>query len=157
MKKKWQIKDLIDLEYFLHDDERRPYISDEPHPDRNIYLKNIKPIIEKENAAGSSHLRKDIIRLWIDHRRRMAKTSQGPEEAVLPGAAFEEVYTVLLYAIVAIGFVSGAGLAFSLLTYHGSKPLNVTVYLGIFVIGQAGLIFGLILFSFLRRYVKIFS
>jgi len=159
MRKKWKIKDLIDLEYFLHDDDDGSDTAEVPHPDRRIYLEKIKPVLEKRRAGEKENkkrslLRRDIFRFWLDYQRDMAKASMG-QDAVLPGEVFEEVYTALLYTFLAIGFLSGAGLAFSLLTYHGAKPLNVSLYLGVFVIGQLLLVAVLFIVCFFRRTIKI--
>jgi len=155
MKKSWQVKDLIDLEYFLHEDETKPDNPEKKDRDRDIYLNQIDPVLEKE-GVGHSPSGEDLIRLWLESRRNIAKTSQG-SKTVFPGEVFEEVYRVVFYALAVIGFASGAGLAFSLLTYHGEKPLNISVYLGIFVVGQLTLILGFLILGFFRRRIKIFN
>ncbi len=135
MKTAWQIKDLIDLEYFLHADETT---GDEPQEyeatarrDRDIYLEHIGPLTGK----GESLPRRFIIKKWLEKRRSAEKIARGPD-SILPGEAFFEVHRILLYALVISGFLIGSGLAFSLLTYKGTHPLNVSVYLGVLVMLQ---------------------
>ncbi|RTZ95935.1 MAG: hypothetical protein DSY90_12010, partial [Deltaproteobacteria bacterium] len=57
-------------------------------------------------------------------------------KAILPGEAYEEALCLLGYGLFFLGGLSGAGLAFSLLTYTGTAPLNVSVYLGMTVFLQ---------------------
>ncbi|GBC60608.1 DUF2868 domain-containing protein [Desulfonema ishimotonii] len=131
----WQLKDIIDLEYFLHESgEGEGSESDraaERQRDREIYLRRIQPRTE----AGGPPDRRFMLRAWLEERRAAEKAPPAPE-VFLPGEAFDEIYRIALWIFVFLGIFSGAGVAFSLLTYTGHEPLNVSVYLGTLVFLQ---------------------
>ena len=104
MKPKWQIRDLIDLEYFLQEDDDA---DDEVtvRRDRDIYLKEILPLLEKDGPVDETD-RKSIIRLWIESRRRLMKTSPG-RETILPGKLFTDIFTLLLVFLLVAGLGTG--------------------------------------------------
>ncbi|RTZ98342.1 MAG: hypothetical protein DSY90_04315, partial [Deltaproteobacteria bacterium] len=64
MKTQWHIKDLIDLEYFLHMDRggiNQRGRTDVDARDRQIYLKNIQP-----HLTGSPSIdRRFVIKSWL--------------------------------------------------------------------------------------------
>ncbi|MEA3231625.1 MAG: DUF2868 domain-containing protein [Thermodesulfobacteriota bacterium] len=151
MKTKWHIKDLIDLEYFLHIDAENADQSsrlDIDARDRGIFLKKIQPRIPKTK----SYPRRFIIKSWLDQRREMEIGTTGAK-AVLPGEAFAETSRLLGYGLFFLGSLSGIGLAFSILTYTGTAPLNISVYLGTTVFAQILLVLlmgGLLLIRLIR-------
>ncbi|MDY7039149.1 MAG: DUF2868 domain-containing protein, partial [Thermodesulfobacteriota bacterium] len=146
MKKRWQIKDLINLEYFLNNDENN---DDARKRDRKIYLEYITPLLQKERRAYANS-RGNIIRHWLDERKRIEFELSGAD-SVLPGDAFEEVRKLLLYILSVIGFFAGSGCAYSLLTYKGNEAINISSYLSVLVLTQILLILILIVFLILRR------
>jgi len=151
MKQKWKIKDFIDLEYFLYHEENggdEPAPEGRAHRDRDIYLKHIEPVVKKEKPLSRSA----IIRLWLRHRRIEEKEVHG-QDTILPGDAFQEIYRLLFYSLSILGILSGSGLAFSLLAYAGTDPLNISTYMGVFVLMQVLLLL-LILCSSLVRFVN---
>jgi len=159
MRKTWQIKDLIDLEYFLHSDENADEDGDKDgdkdssqsirvQRDRDIYLKHIEPLVKQEKSLSRS----SIIRLWMKQRRIREKEVLGPD-TVFPGEAFHEIHRLLLYGFGILGLLTGSGLALSLLSYSGTAPLNVSIYLGFLVLMQAFLLLLLLGYS-LARLVK---
>ncbi|MBW2011949.1 MAG: hypothetical protein JRI32_10015, partial [Deltaproteobacteria bacterium] len=155
MNKKWRIKDLIDLEYFLHGDETQSYQS-ENKKDRNIFLNHIQPLLQKEKSSLPAS-RSNIIRHWLDERRNLERKDLGPK-AKFPGDAFDEGYKLSVFILIIIGLLSGAGLAVSFLTvYKGSEALNVFGYVGGLVLMQIFLLFALGFFSFLRRRSRLFN
>jgi hypothetical protein len=143
--KKWRIRDIIDLEYFFHKDavsqsaEDQHYLNER---DRNIFLDSVRPGIKE----GEKPARQFIIQAWLN-RRREAETA---DDAVLPGESFESLYSSfrMLFVITGIAFGGGAGLSF--LTYTGARPLNVFVYLSVFILSQILLLL-LLLVLFLYR------
>ena len=151
MKPKWQIRDLIDLEYFLQEDDDA---DDEVtvRRDRDIYLKEILPLLEKDGPVDETD-RKSIIRLWIESRRRLMKTSPG-RETILPGKLFADIFTLLLVFLLVAGLGTGIVLAFAFLQYRGTEPVNVFAYFGVFVLLQIILLCFLVSFSLLRRWVR---
>lgn len=129
MKTPWRYSDLIDLEYFFHEDETADEASRKANAlrDREIYVRHIQPRPSPEKPAS----RRRLVRQWLD-RRRAARREAAPE-AVLPGEAFCEMYRLLTIAAALFGILSGGGLAFSLLRYAGTSPVNVSVYLSLLV------------------------
>jgi len=151
MKTRWHIKDLIDLEYFLHidaDDATQPPRLDIDARDREIFLKYIQPRL----AQTKSNPRRFIIKSWLDRRCEMERDRTGTQ-AFLPGETLAETSRLLGYGLFILGGLAGIGLAFSLLTYTGTAPLNISVYLGITVFVQVLLLLllgGLLLIRLIR-------
>ena len=140
-KEKWNIHDLIDLEYFLHGDEEK----DEEgliRRDRAIFLKII--------PAKGTHLpsRRSLIRRWLEVRKRQ------DQESILPGTAFQETLVLLKCVVIVMGIFSGGGLALSLLQYKGVQPVNVSGYVGLLIVLQAVLLLILSGGFFLRRFCR---
>ncbi|WP_373501275.1 DUF2868 domain-containing protein [Desulfococcus sp.] len=129
MKTPWRYSDLIDLEYFFHEDETADETTRRANAlrDREIYVRHILP----RTAPGKPVSRRWLLRQWLDRRR--ASLREGTVDAFLPGDAFGEMYRLLVLAAAVFGVVSGGGLAFSLLRYAGTSPVNVSVYLSLLV------------------------
>lgn len=146
-KKSWQIKDILDLEYLLQVDKKT--VEDPASRDREIYLKHIQP---KEQADLSSTPGKTI-RGWLEQRRKGLK-QDASNPGILPGETFDEIYALLKYGLLIIGFMIGAGLAFSFLNYRGTEPVNVAAYLGGFILTQFCLLLLLFFLSLFRMLKK---
>ncbi len=128
MKTRWYIENLIDLEYFLHvNDKQGTGLNQkkEDSEDREVFLRNIQPHLSKTKPYS----RRFIIKSWLDQRKRTEKGAAG-RETILPGEAFDEAFRILKYGLFIFGSIVGIGLAFSLLSYTGTAPLNISVYLG---------------------------
>ncbi|MFA6013141.1 MAG: DUF2868 domain-containing protein [Desulfobacteraceae bacterium] len=131
----WTTEDLMDFEYFLY---RYENISDHTvshDHERILYLNQIKPILDQH--PEHRHDRRFIFKTWLDSRRNIEEPSH---DKPLPGAVFRQVYGFVAFLCVIIGFFMGTGLCLSFLTYHGREPLNVSSYLGIFVLSQVFLV-----------------
>ncbi|MEA3417080.1 MAG: hypothetical protein U9R02_13175 [Thermodesulfobacteriota bacterium] len=145
MKKHWRIKDIIDLEYFFNCDEER---GDETlqntlqQRDRTIYLKHIKPLIERSKLLSV----RDVIKAWLIQRKHLEKTSFG-SDTIRPGDAFEEIYRILVYTFLIFGSMTGAAISSMFLAYTGIEPLNISIYLGGLVLIQILLLLLLTAFS----------
>ena len=151
MKKQWRIKDIIDLEYFFHCDEKRGDETSQkalPQQDRTIYLKHIQPLMDHVDH-GKLLSRRDVIKAWLIRRRRLEKTSFG-SDAILPGDAFEEIHRILVYIFLIFGSMTGVGMSSTFLVYTGIEPLNVSIYLGGLVLIQILLLLFLMAFSLVR-------
>ncbi len=130
MKTQWKIKDLIDLEYFLHidrEDINQGRRQDIHARDRHFFIEAIHP----QDPDNASFSRRFIIKSWL-HRRRVTTG----KKTILPGKAYAEAFRLLEYGLFILGGLSGMGIAFSLLTYTGTAPLNISVYLGTTVFFQ---------------------
>ncbi len=127
-KARWRIPDLIDLEYFLYRDTGTEN-GEGPDPlvpgARDIYLSRLGHLRDD----GSLSARRRLIKGWLDIRR------QG-ENGSTPGAIYREIGRISLMAAIMLGLFSGIGLAMSLLAYSGTRPLNVSVFMGTAVFTQ---------------------
>lgn len=144
----WHIKDIIDLEYLIQHDEKSEVEINQPSlskRDRDIYLKHIHPFESNGQALSPSK----SIRIWLEQRRELI-SPKGKKEDILPGALFYEIYHLLKYGFLVFGFILGSGLAFSFLYYKGVEPLNVSAFLGIFILVQTVMLLFLIIFSLIR-------
>ncbi|MBU4152575.1 MAG: DUF2868 domain-containing protein [Proteobacteria bacterium] len=150
MKSRWHLEDLIDLEYFLHRVEREDTMDVPPadgrEQDREIYLHRIKP----QFVEGITPSRRVIVRLWLEVRRQMEKEEIG-RQRVLPGELFSQVWRLVMGGFLVSGIVAGGWLATSLLSYRGTEPVNVSFYVAILVVAQAGLAAITTFFLLLRR------
>lgn len=143
MKSRWHIKDIIDLEYFLGGDAPS-------ETDRSVYIEHIRPLTEADSRHAAPRF---ILRTWLDYRRASEKERLGAD-TILPGDAFDEIHQLLCYLLMIAGIAAGAGLSFSLLSYKGTEPLNVSLYLGAVVGTQLLLLLFLLsalLISMFRR------
>jgi hypothetical protein len=149
MKSKWQIKDLIDLEYFLGQKFREPADNKDEDTrgfDRRAYL-SFPDHGQQEDDL--SH-RKRLIWHWLELRRQQEKQG-GPDHVTLPGDAFSETMSIIRLLIVAAAFFSGAALTWSLLSYQGWEPVNVFTCLWVLVAPQVLLLLVLLFSSALYK------
>jgi hypothetical protein len=141
MKTNRQYNQIIDLEYFLHQDSATD--SDKLHQrDRNIFLQNRKQPKNEEEATN-----RDLVRLWVTERRQ--KEFQGPEKKS-PGTIFGDAYLLTRNLAAITGIFIGLIAGFSFFTYTGTTPVNVFHFLLLFVVTQLGLA-GLLLAASLLR------
>jgi hypothetical protein len=137
MKYTWRYRDIIDLEYFLHQDKER--ISSEELPaiqqrDRQIYLDRIR----QKSCDQENPDRRFLLRQWLENRR---EDEQSGGSNILPGQLTEEVYARLCILFPVLGILVGFGTGFSFFTYTGTAPLNVFHYLAVFVLLQLCILF----------------
>jgi len=147
MKAKWQIGDLIDLEYFLARDGEREEV-DVDNRDRRIFLEQVQPALEKIGGPRPPR-RRDVLLLWLHARRGTVGKPMGTE-GMSPGHLYNDVFRLFLTVALFAGGGTGAGLAFSVLRYNGKDPVNISVYLGLFVLLQIGLLLLLTTVGLLR-------
>lgn len=130
MKAKWDIRDLIDLEYLLYrdiDDGTGTRVAGDRITDRDIYLEYAK-------TRRSPYSRQGLIRYWLDRRRAFETARSGPD--ALPGSAVSETLRLLRLGIAAAGGVLGASLSWSLLAYKGVSPINIFTCLWVLIVPQ---------------------
>ncbi len=138
--RRWTMDDLMDFEYFLYRDESFPDTARE----RTLFLGEIKPVIDRDPDRRKD--RPFVFHLWLEARRTAEKEHR---ESLTPGMVFRQIRGFVAFLCVVTGFFAGTGLCFSFLTYQGREPLNVSSYLGIFVLTQIFLLgAGLALFVF---------
>jgi hypothetical protein len=131
---KIKLKDIIDLDYFIHMDEAldtREEATSRAIKDRKIY-DQCKSMCQTDTA---------FLFTWLASRK--VEFFQGADKKgvpLLPGIIFSCLYTWMVYAMVLFGGVSGVSLAYSFLAYHGNRPINVAVFIAVFVVLQVVLI-----------------
>lgn len=131
MKPLWTLADLVDLHYFFQLDETVRRTAGEAalvKRDRMIYLAKIEPQLGRVEEVPHRLL----VRKWLTMRRLQHRRDQD-EGAPLPGAVWREVTVLSRVLIFLCALAAGFGLAGSLLFYTGTTPVNVAVYLGLFV------------------------
>ncbi len=146
MKNGWQLPDIIDLEFFLLQDakaERQGGEEQLADRDRKIFLlycSSTEEKIKKEGKGRESHVERDraLLLCWLD---AMRKQFVGLSGRILPGRLWNELFHSSAAVSVVLGLLSGSGLALSLLTYSGSRPVNVSLYLLFFVFFQIAIFF----------------
>ena len=144
---KIKLKDIIDLDYFIHMDEAldtKEEITSRAIKDRKIY-DQCKPRCQTDIA---------FLFTWLAFRK--AEFFQGADKkgkTLLPGTLFSCLYTWMVYAMVFAGGMTGISLAYSFLAYHGTRPINVAVFITLFVVLQVVLIL-LTLILLMRRKVR---
>lgn len=143
MKTKWNYKDIIDLEYFRHQDAD---IADQAlhQRDRNIFL-DTKEQRDFKGSASSNQL----IKTWLQKR---TEKDFPPPEHKSPGTLFAEAYLLLKSLVIFLGILSGLTAGFSFFTYTGTTPVNVFQFLLLFVVSQLVLV-GLLLSTLLLRFL----
>ncbi len=128
MKTPWRIADILDLEYLLARDEDADPVA-LARRDRGLYLEQIRP--QKGDGRSDPGL---LLYHWLRQRRRMLAGEDG--EPILPGRLWQEIHGLLRVLGILAGLVSGGVLASSFLAYSGDRPVNVALYLWIFVASQ---------------------
>lgn len=141
MKTKWLYKQIIDLEYFFHQDATKD--SSELHQrDRTIFLN-----LPAEQDVSRESAPRDLIKFWL--QQRLAVSFASPTERS-PGTIFRDGYLVSRNLAIIIGLIVGLLAGFSFFTYTGTTPINVFQFLLLFVLSQLGLVTILLLACLLR-------
>jgi len=126
----WRIPDFLDLEYFfiqdkqLEEEEGAAVLRDR---DRNLYLNVIGG-----DVTDAEPEREWLIYRWLQERRCLENQEQGGQ-ALLPGRMWYELYGLFWSLFSFLALASGAGLAWSFLSYSGEQPVNVSLFFLVFV------------------------
>ena len=136
MARPWDTKDLIDFEYYLYQDEEG--VADKlAARDRRFFL-GLKEVPTE---------RADLFHDWLHFRLNL----ENPAERTGPGEAFGECFGILQRAFPLLGLISGAGLATSLLQYHGTQAVNVSNYFGVLIVVQIVMLIALLAATIFRK------
>lgn len=149
MKRQWHIFDFIDLEYFM-DLDRQADPAALKQRDREIYQAVVVPAASKDPETETD--RSLIIRLWLEAMREAYQKDSDPK--LLPARLTVQIYRLLVRIMIVSGLIMGGSAAFTLLWYTGEQPVNVTVYLGFFVVLQLMLLFMLPFYFMARKMSK---
>ena len=124
-----QLKDLMDLEYFLHLDDQSLAGGDADEVD--LILARERDIFQQIH----SHDDRELILSWLDYRRLVHLDAHGRSGmAALPGNLFSKRFRIFWYVVMALGGLGGLMAAFSFLSYHGAKPLNLNYFVFLFIV-----------------------
>ncbi|WP_035235416.1 DUF2868 domain-containing protein [Desulfobacter vibrioformis] len=126
------LKDIIDLDFLLSLDEGPENVDTDAivSRDRDIF-RQLKDGDRLDDAG--------LIAGWLEYRRLLFfhETGSGGPGAKLPGALFESFYAWTARGMFACGLAAGGMGAYSFLAYHGSRPVNVTLFIAVFVLFPA--------------------
>jgi hypothetical protein len=124
---KVKLKDIIDLDYFIHMDEAKDSpeeIQSQTLRDRNIY----------NQCKDSSQTESTLLLTWLAFRKdNFFKVNDKKGFSQLPGTVFLTLYSWMIYVMILSGGIFGISLAYSFLAYHGNRPINVTIFFVLFV------------------------
>ncbi|WP_020588969.1 DUF2868 domain-containing protein [Desulfobacter curvatus] len=126
------LKNIIDLDFLLGLDEAPENTETKAiaSRDRDIFrrIKNGDRLDDAGLIAG-----------WLEHRRVLffQETGNGGIGAKLPGELFESFYLWIAKVVFACGLAAGGMGAYSFLAYHGSRPVNVTLFITVFILFPA--------------------
>ncbi len=150
---KFLLKEIIDLDYFLSLDVPRNGDTEERTASRDAVATRDREIYRniKNTDTDSIDINDDtaLLKAWLDHRRHTFVTDQTsrltlshhPEDKKpaiqLPGELFQTLYHWGLRAMALLGTLFGVLVAYSFLAYHGSRPVNVTLFITVFILFQS--------------------
>ncbi len=128
LQSKWQVNDLLDLEYLLNqasDEHSTTGSTDDLSSDRRIYL-----AYEKSHQPPFS--RRDLIKYWLTEKQ---KKSAGVSNQ-LPGDGYKETVSLVRSLLIIISLLSGAALSWSVLSYSGATPVNIFTCIWALIVPQ---------------------
>lgn len=129
-----RLKDIIDLDYFIYMDDAIDSpedIQSQTVRDRKIY----------NQCKSTAQTETTLLLEWLSFRKdKFFREKDKKGLTQLPGTIFSTLYSWMVYAMALSGGITGISLAYSLLAYHGNRPINVTIFIVLFVVLQAVLI-----------------
>lgn len=138
----WRITDLIDLEFFLGQDDGED-LDILASRDREMYTRFPAAVTAEKSSTS------EVLFGWLAGRKQaFAETGS---ETPLPGQVWQELFSLFFWGCLIFGLVAGATIGFSFLSYSGTRPVNVSAYFGIFVAFQALLLVLMFLLFLYRR------
>lgn len=145
-----KLKDIIDLDYFLS-------LDDALESEKDIGMREERDKRIGRNCRDACGSQEALLLSWLDARRQaVCREKEGKRLNRLPGTVFSSLYSFMVYTMIFSGSISGLMLAWSFLAYHGTKPVNVTLFIFLFIALQGVLILVTTLFLSFRS-VKISS
>lgn len=117
-----KLNDIIDLEYLAGRDEEL-----DSEADVQACIDRDRAIFSSMNGVPDTD-REALLAGWLDKRRAQESGT------LLPGTVFSRLYRMTAYVLAAAGLFSGGSVTISLLAYHGDRPINVSVFILVFVL-----------------------
>jgi hypothetical protein len=122
------LTDIIDLDFLVSLDD-----NDDNQAALHACLERDRKIYQQIGSDGQTE--SDLIWAWFEIRKKAFVASHtSMNQAVLPGVVFSAIYRWMVMVLIISGLAMGCIAAGSFLAYHGSQPINVTVFLALFVI-----------------------
>jgi len=113
--------DIIDFDYFIDGVD----LTMDNEEERRLFLNKIDPELTANEKTDPGK----IIPLWLQAKRdKSSKLS--------PGQIVNSGFRLIFFIFVSTGFLTGMGAALSYLSYSGTRPVNITIYLFVFVFSQ---------------------
>ncbi|WDP90382.1 MAG: DUF2868 domain-containing protein [Desulfobacter sp.] len=130
----FSLKEIIDLDFFLSLDEGMEDRKETAARDREIFreIEGAGPGSGIDNKIDIKDDR-SLLLAWLKRRRQMADRGDGR----LPGSLYHSLYRWTLRIMAVLGLAAGFITAYSFLAYHGSRPVNVTLFIAFFILFQA--------------------
>ncbi len=141
----WTLPDIMDLEYFLEQDQQTKEQDTLRKRDRTFYLNRILPQLEASDGPGmpngrTASLEKQVVFKWLELRRFQTAAAH-KEQTMLPGSIYRETSPLMLWLFFLGGVFLGLTVVASFFSYAGSRPLNISYYLSLTLLGQLVLLF----------------
>ncbi|MCD4678401.1 MAG: DUF2868 domain-containing protein, partial [Desulfobacula sp.] len=131
---KIRLKDIIDLDYLISMD-------DALESGEDIRLRAIKDRKIYSQCKDDFQTGRTLLFAWLGFRKEeFFRDKDKKGVTLLPGTIFSSLYTWTVYAMVFLGGIAGISMAYSFLAYHGTRPINVAVFIALFVVFQVILI-----------------
>ena len=141
----FKLKDIIDLDYLVSRD-------DAPASEADIRLREDKDKKIYMLCRQSCRTDEALLLSWLEARRQeIFRENEKKGLILLPGAVFSSLYSFMVYALIFSGSFSGLTLAWSFLAYHGTRPVNVALFIFLFIVLQVVLIVITVFFLFHRQ------
>ncbi len=129
------LKDIIDLDFLLSLDEKSGdgdpgFISEDlvAARDRDIFKQINDPDLDDASLVAG----------WLEFRKLLFFHETGNGSQIqLPGTLYASLYQWIARGLMLGGGGLGLLMAYSFLAYHGSQPINVTLFIAFFIIFQA--------------------
>ncbi len=112
------VSDLIDFDYYLSGIDLSTYNEDE----RLLFMNRIEPALKACDKTNAD----EIASLWIKAKRENS-------EKISPGRIYNSAVRLIFLIFALTGFATGIGAAASYLSYSGTRPVNIAIYIFVFV------------------------
>lgn len=140
-----KLKDIIDLDYLVGQDEALSSEAD-------IRLREDKDKKIFEQIRKTCETDKALVLAWLEARRREGSGEKEEKgTCLLPGTVFSSIYSVMMWVLILLGSVTGLSVSWSFLAYHGTRPVNVALFISLFIVLQVVLVLIAIFFLILRH------
>ncbi len=141
LQRNWSLTDIVDLEYFMINDEQLREKEGETalhQQDRTFYFSRQQEF----DTIGDT---RSLVRRWLAARRMHWLST--PKSLPLPGKIWQETLSITTWLIILSALLAGGTMANSLLSYSGTTAVNVSGYLAILIGLQVLLLILLMLFT----------